>query len=414
MTVRPLKIQKAMFRDESRELTQDEYKRLVHAAESVGNRRLSLVIQTICATGIRVSELKFITVDAVRIGHTEISNKGKRRTIFLPDRLRRILRKYLKETHKTEGAVFTTRNGKPLDRSNIWRDMKALCESAGVEPDKVFPHNLRHLFARTYYGIEKDLSRLADILGHSSVNTTRISLNDSFDNDKLHGDTGGVNTAFKYLTAEFYSRDLSMKQKSARLVKFRRGEYQSKICPYGYQKGPDGRMKPDEKTAPVVRLIFELAQNGKKIREIIEELFSRKIPTPGEYKAANGQAYHDISRCRGIWERSTLLRILNDERYTGTYIMGKREIKEVGSNRKRLKDESEWIKIPDHHPAIVSQEEYETAQIHLRKRQCSKKTIVAYTLRGKVYCGCCGHAMVRMPAKHPAFRCQYTSIIQFK
>ncbi len=174
LTVKPLKIQKAMFRDESRELTQDEYKRLVHAAESAGNRRLSLVIQTICATGMRVSELQFITVDAVRIGHTEISNKGKRRTIFLPDSLRRILRKYLKETHKTEGTVFTTRNGKPLDRSNIWRDMKALCESAGVEPDKVFPHNLRHLFARTYYGIEKDLSRLADILGHSSVNTTRI------------------------------------------------------------------------------------------------------------------------------------------------------------------------------------------------------------------------------------------------
>ncbi len=108
LTVKPLKIQKAMFRDESRELTQDEYKRLVHAAESAGNRRLSLVLQTICATGIRVSELQFITVDAVRIGHTEISNKGKRRTIFLPDRLRRILRKYLKETHKTEGAVFTT------------------------------------------------------------------------------------------------------------------------------------------------------------------------------------------------------------------------------------------------------------------------------------------------------------------
>ena len=147
---------------------------LVRAADGMGNRRLSLVVQTICATGIRVSELKFITVDAVRTGHTEINNKGKRRTIFLPGKLRRMLSKYIKETHKIEGAVFTTRNGKPLDRSNIWRDMKALCESAGVEPDKVFPHNLRHLFARTYYGIEKDLSRLADILGHSSVNTTRI------------------------------------------------------------------------------------------------------------------------------------------------------------------------------------------------------------------------------------------------
>lgn len=174
LTVKPLRIQRTMFQDENRELTQTEYKRLVHAAESAGNRRLSLVVQTICATGIRVSELQFVTVDAVRTGHAEISNKGKRRTIFLPDRLRRILGKYLKETHKTDGAVFTTRNGKPLDRSNIWRDMKALCESAGVEPDKVFPHNLRHLFARTYYSIEKDLSRLADILGHSSVNTTRI------------------------------------------------------------------------------------------------------------------------------------------------------------------------------------------------------------------------------------------------
>ncbi len=174
LIVKPLKIQRSLFRDESRELTHAEYKHLIHAAESAGNRRLSLVVQTICATGIRVSELKFITVEAVRTGRTEISNKGKRRTIFLPEKLRRILTKYLKEIRKTDGAVFTTRSGKPLDRSNIWRDMKALCESAGVEPGKVFPHNLRHLFARTYYSIEKDLSRLADILGHSSINTTRI------------------------------------------------------------------------------------------------------------------------------------------------------------------------------------------------------------------------------------------------
>jgi len=174
LTVKPLKIQRSLFRDESHELTRDEYKRLVSAAESAGNRRLSLVLQTICATGIRVSELQFITVEAVRIGHTEISNKGKRRTIFLPEKLRRILAEYLKENHKGEGVVFASRSGKPLDRSNIWRDMKALCESAGVEPNKVFPHNLRHLFARTYYSLEKDLSRLADILGHSSINTTRI------------------------------------------------------------------------------------------------------------------------------------------------------------------------------------------------------------------------------------------------
>lgn len=174
LAVRPLKIQRSPFCDEGRELTRAEYARLVQAAERRENRRLSLVLQTICATGIRVSELRFITVEAVRTGRAEVSNKGKRRTVFLPDKLRKLLQKYCKAQKKTAGAVFTTRTGKPLDRSNIWRDMKALCSSAGVEPGKVFPHNLRHLFARTYYAVEKDLSRLADILGHSSVNTTRI------------------------------------------------------------------------------------------------------------------------------------------------------------------------------------------------------------------------------------------------
>lgn len=174
IAVKLLKIQKALFCDERRELTRAEYARLVSAAQKVGNERLSLVMQTICATGIRVSELRFITVEAVTTGRAEICNKGKRRTVFLPGRLRRLLRKYLQKQKKTAGAVFTTRTGRPLDRSNIWRDMKALCESADVEPGKVFPLNLRHLFARTYYSLEKDLSRMADILGHSSVNTTRI------------------------------------------------------------------------------------------------------------------------------------------------------------------------------------------------------------------------------------------------
>lgn len=174
LTVKPLKIQKTLFSDGSRELSQEEYARLVHAAEKPGNRRLSLVIQAICSTGIRVSELKFITVEAVRVGRTEVSNKGKRRLVFIPKKLSKMLCAYLKDQKIREGPVFVTRSGKPLDRSNIWRDMKALCESAGVDPIKVFPHNLRHLFARTYYNLEKDLSRLADILGHSSVNTTRI------------------------------------------------------------------------------------------------------------------------------------------------------------------------------------------------------------------------------------------------
>lgn len=178
--VKFLKVQRRLFRDESRDLTRPEYVRLLDTARGLGRERLALLMETICATGIRVSELKCITVEAVQTGRAEIANKGKRRTVFLPDKLRRLLRTYLQAQKKTaqtadaKNPVFTTRTGRPLDRSNIWRDMKRLCDSAGVEPGKVFPHNLRHLFARTYYTLEKDLSRLADILGHSSVNTTRV------------------------------------------------------------------------------------------------------------------------------------------------------------------------------------------------------------------------------------------------
>ncbi len=174
MALRQLKIQKAVFCDKNLELSRAEYARLVAAAREGGCERLSLVIQTICATGIRVSELRFITAEAIRTGRAEVSNKGKRRTVFLPNQLRQVLGGYLQKQKRTAGAVFVTRTGEPLDRSNIWRDMKRLCSQAGVAPEKVFPHNLRHLFARTYYSKEKDLSRLADLLGHSSVNTTRI------------------------------------------------------------------------------------------------------------------------------------------------------------------------------------------------------------------------------------------------
>ena len=174
LRIRLLKIQKSLFLDEQKELTRSEYMRLVRVAEQKGNERLALVIQTICATGIRVSELRFITAEAVYCGRAGITNKGKRRTVFLPDKLRRLLKQYMKKQRITAGAVFVTKTGKALDRSNIWRDMKALCESAGVDSNKVFPHNLRHLFARTFYSLERDLSRLADILGHSNVSTTRI------------------------------------------------------------------------------------------------------------------------------------------------------------------------------------------------------------------------------------------------
>ena len=172
--VRPVRIQRDLFCNEGRELTKEEYLRLVRAADSQGNERLSLVLQTICSTGIRVSELRCITVESVCTGRAFVNCKGKTRTVFLTEKLKSMLMRYMRRQKRTIGPVFVTRTGKPLDRSNIWRDMKALCGRAGVSPEKVFPHNLRHLFARVYYTLERDLSRLADILGHSSVSTTRI------------------------------------------------------------------------------------------------------------------------------------------------------------------------------------------------------------------------------------------------
>ena len=174
LKVKTLKIQHNVFMQSEKELTKDEYARLLAAAERKGNERLLLVMQTICATGIRVSELRYITVESVIRERAEISCKGKMRSVMLPHKLCRILARYAKRKGVKSGSIFVSRNGKPLDRSNIWSDMKKLCESAKVSKEKVFPHNLRHLFARTYYSLQKDIVRLADILGHSSVNTTRI------------------------------------------------------------------------------------------------------------------------------------------------------------------------------------------------------------------------------------------------
>ena len=172
LKVKTVKVQKQLFAQEERELSKREYERLLSAAQK--DKRLYLLMQCICSTGIRVSELKYITVEAAEIGKAEITNKGKRRIVFLPTKLCTALKKYAKKRKIKSGAVFITKNGNPLDRSNVWSSMKKLCESAKVSANKVFPHNLRHLFARTYYCIQKDIVRLADILGHSSVNTTRI------------------------------------------------------------------------------------------------------------------------------------------------------------------------------------------------------------------------------------------------
>lgn len=172
--IKAIKIQKQIFAKQEKELTKAEYERLLKAAKEKKNDRLYFLMQTICSTGIRISELRFINVSAVRSGKAEIHCKGKLRTVFLPKTLCKMLKEYIKRHNITEGSVFVTKTGKPIDRSNVWSDMKCLCESAGVNKEKVFPHNLRHLFARTYYSLQKDISRLADILGHTNVNTTRI------------------------------------------------------------------------------------------------------------------------------------------------------------------------------------------------------------------------------------------------
>ncbi len=174
LKVKLIKIQRQIFAKKEKELTRKEYERLLRAAMGKGNERLYYLIQTICSTGIRVSELRFITVEAIHMGQAVINCKGKMRTVIIPVKLCKILKEYVRRRKITSGSIFVTGNGKPLDRSNICHDMKKLCESASVPTEKVFPHNLRHLFARTYYSVQKDIVRLADILGHSSINTTRI------------------------------------------------------------------------------------------------------------------------------------------------------------------------------------------------------------------------------------------------
>lgn len=267
--------------------------------------------------------------------------------------------------------------------------------------------------------IVKDLSRF----GRNSIETGYfiervfplyhvrfISMGDNFDTTDHKGDTGGIDVAFKYLINESYSRDLSMKVKSAKYAKMRRGEYQSVACPYGYRKSADGRMEPDGDTAEVVRQIFKWAAEGDYISEIIRKLYALHTPTPGEYKASKGNTNYDISRTHGIWDSSTVLRILKDERYIGTYVMGKCAVKEIGGTRLRLKDESEWFKIPDHHPAIVSRELFECAK--KATQRCSSPTnrqARNYLLRGKVFCGCCDHVMSRI-MKPDYFYCRISKV----
>lgn len=172
--VKRFPIQRKVYCDESKELARNDYIKLLNSAKEKGKDRLYLILQTICGTGIRVSELRFFTVESIRSGKVVITCKSKTRTIFLLPKLKEMLLRYAKSKKITSGAIFITKSGKSIDRSNIWREMKSICSSAGVLAMKVFPHNLRHLFARAFYKVEKDLAKLADVLGHSSIETTRL------------------------------------------------------------------------------------------------------------------------------------------------------------------------------------------------------------------------------------------------
>lgn len=171
-----LRVQRRVFREQNRELTRNEYQKLLDTAAEQGQERLGLLMEAICATGIRVSEVRYITVEAAQRGRAEVNLKGKIRTVLLPAKLCRKLLKYAKKQKTVSGEIFLTRNGKPISRRQIWREMKTLCKKAGVEASKVFPHNLRHLFATAFYKVCRDIVKLADVLGHSSIDTTRIYL----------------------------------------------------------------------------------------------------------------------------------------------------------------------------------------------------------------------------------------------
>lgn len=172
--VKSIKLSPEIYRPEEKELTQKEYERLVNTAMEQGREKLAVILQTICGTGIRISELQFVTVEAVKRGEAKVHCKGKSRKVFIVDDLKKLLLDYIKKHHIKAGTIFLSKNGTPMNRTTVWREMKSLCKAAKVNPSKVFPHNLRHLFARVFYKLEKDIAKLADILGHSSINTTRI------------------------------------------------------------------------------------------------------------------------------------------------------------------------------------------------------------------------------------------------
>ena len=237
-----------------------------------------------------------------------------------------------------------------------------------------------------------------------------IAVGDNYDSDKYKGTTGGIEVAFKYLINEAYSRDMSVKTRSAKYAKMRRGEYQSVSCPYGYQKGADGRMEPNPETAPTVRQIFQWAAEGNSSADIARKLYKQHIPTPGEYRAAAYHWNYPIDRVNGVWSTSTVLRILSDERYIGSYVIGKYTVREIGSSRVRRKSESEWFKIPGHHEPIVDAELFAHANATIYHWKSTNKKQHDYPLKGKVFCGYCGHGLSRKgKGEHIVYYCRHSS-----
>ncbi len=263
--------------------------------------------------------------------------------------------------------------------------------------------------------IVKDFSRF----GRNSIETgffiervfplfhTRfIAIGDGFDTDQHKGDTGGLEVAFKYLMNEQYTRDMSIKCKSAKYAKMRRGEYQSKECIFGYRKGADGKMEPDPEQAPIVRLIFQLAASGMGFTKIAAELTRRRIPTPGEIKAARGNGTYNVSRVNGCWSASTVIRLLDDERFLGHYIQGVHTVTEIGGHRNRKKPKDKWFFVPDHHEPIVDQELFEQAHEGQKRFNLKSRKARNTPLCGKVFCGCCKHALAYYPIKNPLYVCR--------
>ncbi|MBR6401039.1 MAG: recombinase family protein [Firmicutes bacterium] len=240
-------------------------------------------------------------------------------------------------------------------------------------------------------------------------NVRFISVSDCFDSDEHKGDTGGMNIAFKYLINEYYSRDISIKVKTARQIRIRNGEYCTGQYPYGYKFDENKKLIIDDEVADNIRTIFKLYTEGMPKTQIAKHLSDKGIPTPIQYKAQKGLSSCDISKCK-YWKSETIANILSNEIYMGMYVMGKRQVTDVGSKRRILKTEDKWVKIPNHHPAIVSEEIFrkasETKPVYKRKGENAR----IYPLRSKVFCGCCNHSMEYIKAKNSRFKCKYTRL----